>query len=165
MDFARALGPLVSQFNERSIPHAVIGGIALAMWGIPRTTLDLDLVVDGDRQEEVLGIVAALGYELLHRSTGYSNHLHPDLELGQVDFVYVRGETRTQLFQAATSRPGPGGLTAPVASAKHLAAMKAWAVRNDPSRRDQDLADIRSLAAVEPSPEIREILERLESES
>lgn len=36
----------VAQFLERhQVPYMVIGGIANIMWGIPRTTLDVDLTV------------------------------------------------------------------------------------------------------------------------
>ena len=159
MDFGHALAFLIPECAARGISHAVIGGVALAIWGVPRTTLDLDLVVDGDRQADVLAILASLGYQLLHQSTGYSNHRHSDPEKGQVDIVYVRNGTRDQVFAATTQQKGPRGLAVPVASPEHLAAMKVRAMRNDPSRRERDLEDLRSLARATDSQTVRKLLE------
>lgn len=41
---------------------------------------------------------------------------------------------------------GPRGLTVPLAKPEHLIAMKVSAVKDDPGRAFQDLADIRNLA-------------------
>ena len=82
------------------------------------------------------------GYETLHRSEGYSNHLHADPELGRLDFVYVSGGTERQLFESCAERLELGGATYPVPRAEHLVAMKLWALHNDPSRTQDELADI-----------------------
>lgn len=81
----------------------------MAAWGMPRTTLDVDLVVPGEAQDGLVGFLESLGYETLHRSGGYSNHLHPDPDLGRVDVVYVRGETSRELLASRRLLPGPGG--------------------------------------------------------
>jgi predicted nucleotidyltransferase len=81
----------------------------------------------------------------LYRSSGYSNHLHPSVELGRLDFVYVRGETRNKLFASAREVPLAGGLRVRVPRPEHLAAMKIQAMKNDPERTLQELADIQFL--------------------
>ncbi len=83
-----------------------------------------------------------LGYETLHLSSGYSNHLHEDDRLGRVDFIYVRGDTRVQIFEHARRVEGPGGVEVLVPRPEHLAAMKLLAMKNDPERRLRELADI-----------------------
>ncbi len=40
-----ALIAIAEQLEAAGVPHAVIGGIANAMWGEPRATLDLDVSV------------------------------------------------------------------------------------------------------------------------
>jgi hypothetical protein len=102
-------------------------------------------VTDGDRQEEVVAYLESLGYRTLHRSGGYSNHLHAESDWGRVDVVYVRGETRRRIFAAAASREIAPGIELPVPRPEHLAAMKVHALRNDPERALQDLADLRFL--------------------
>lgn len=117
----------------------------MAAYGLARTTLDLDLVTEAAAQEELIGFLASHGYETLHRSAGYSNHLSPNPALGRIDFVYVSGETAERIFATARSLRGPGGSPVSVVSPEHLAAMKVLAMANDPARAFQDLADLRYL--------------------
>lgn len=145
MDFARVLEDLARFLAERGHPFALIGALGLAAHGLARTTFDLDLIIDAAAQAELIAHLEALGYDTLHRSAGYSNHLHPDPELGQVDCVWVRGETSRELFARAQSREGPRGLEVPVPRAEHLAALKVVAMKNDPARTLAELADIRFL--------------------
>ncbi len=130
---------------ERGFDGALVGGVGLAAYGLARTTLDLDLATERRAQEAVVAFLEELGYETLHRSAGYSNHLHPDPELGRVDLVYLDEATAVRFFAACRSVPGPGGLPVRVASPEHLAAMKVTAIKNDPTRLHQDLADLRFL--------------------
>jgi hypothetical protein len=81
----------------------------------------------------------------LHRSDGYSNHLHPHPDLGRVDLVYVTGETRRLLFGGARPTLELGGRAIPVPRPEHLAAMKIHAMKNDPTRTLQEMADIAHL--------------------
>ncbi len=142
LDLGSIVGHLGGYFNRRGIEWAVTGGLALGAHGISRTTFDVDVVVALDHQDELLAFLETLGFETLHRSRGYSNHIHP--ENGRVDVIYVGRDTATQLFDETSNRDVLGR-TVPVPKAEHLIAMKLVAYRNDPSRRLQDLADIRSL--------------------
>jgi hypothetical protein len=160
MDFSYVLADLHGEFRRRQISHAVIGGVAMAVLGVPRTTLDLDFVVDGDRQAEILEVLLERGYAQLHLSSGYSNHVHPDPQRGRVDIVYVRGESRDRLFAQVSSSPGPQGEEVPLPSPEHLAALKAWSIRNDPSRREREMEDLRSLAPLCRPGALAEVLDR-----
>lgn len=145
MDFATTLSTIAGLLRERELRFALIGGHGLAALGLVRATLDLDLVAESAAQDEILEWMEGLGYETLYRSPGYSNHLHPDPRRGRVDFVYVRGETADRLFAEARTLEGPGGVEILVPRPEHLAAMKIQAMRNDPSRRLHELADIQFL--------------------
>ena len=145
MNFHRVLENLASFFDEREIRFGIIGGVGLAAYGIARLTVDLDLLLEREAQSEAVGHLESLGYDTLHRSDGYSNHLHSDPTMGGVDVVYVQGETARRIFAAARSLEGPGRQEILVPSPEHLAAMKVAAMKNDPARTLQDLADIRSL--------------------
>lgn len=145
MDFGTVFGVISGFLEEKGFRYAVIGGVALAAYGLPRTTIDLDLVVESSAQEDLIRFLESRGYEMLHRSSGYSNHRHSDLDWGNVDFVYVGGETSQTLFAAARLSMGPGGHPMPLPKPEHLAALKVLAMKNDPSRTFQDMADIRFL--------------------
>lgn len=162
VDFERVLRLLSGFFEGASLDWGVIGGLAMAVYGPGRTTLDVDIVVDGENQDGLITFLESHGYTTLHRSTGYSNHLHSDPDLGRVDVVYLRGDTSRSVLSAATVRPGPGGAPIPVPRAEHLAAMKAFAIKNDPRRAARELADIRDLLAAPgiDRDEVREYLIR-----
>jgi hypothetical protein len=148
MDFPRVLALVDDFLSARGYRHAVCGGIGLAAYGQARATLDIDFVVESGAQDELIHFLEQQGYETTHCSAGYSNHVHADPELGGVDFVYVREETRDRLFAAVRHVTGPGGLPMDVPAPEHLAAMKVLAMKSDPARSFQEMADIRGLLLV-----------------
>jgi hypothetical protein len=145
VDFERVLRTLSRFFEETNTEWGVIGGLAMAAQGAARTTLDVDIVVDGEMQDRLVEFLESRGFETLYRSTGYSNHIHVDPDLGRVDVVYVRGDTSRELFGGMRNHPGPGGMVIPVPRPEHLVAMKAYSIKNDPQRTLRELADIRIL--------------------
>jgi hypothetical protein len=145
MDFAKALRIVASGLEDVEAPWAVIGGLALAVHGAGRFTRDLDIVTEYRVQDHLISHLETLGYGTLHRSRGYSNHVHSDAEKGRIDVVYVEGETARILFSEAERREILPGLEALVPKPEHLVAMKVLAAKNDPTRRLQELADIAGL--------------------
>jgi len=145
VDFGAVLRTVSTFLEGKGIRFALIGGVALAAYGLARTTLDLDLLVENRGQEDLIPFLEANGYATLHRSTGYSNHLHLDPAWGRFDCVYVGGPTGEQLFAACRLARAPGGLELPVPKPEHLAALKVVAMKNDPGRTFQEMADIRFL--------------------
>ncbi len=145
MNLGRVLELVVTHLSGQEHPCALGGGLGLAALGLPRATLDLDLVVPAAAQGSLIEFMEDLGYETLYRSSGYSNHHHPKESLGRVDFIYVSGRTSDSIFSAATEIAGPDGVPVLVPRPEHLAAMKVLAMKNDPQRRFQDLADIARL--------------------
>jgi hypothetical protein len=65
------------------------------------------------------------GYETTHASSGFSNHRHATHALGNVDFIYVSGETAEQLFSGATRKQAVG-VELPVTRPEHLIAERRY---------------------------------------
>jgi len=145
LDFVRVLELIAGYLEKNEYRYGVIGGVGLAALGMPRTTFDLDFVVESRAQEDIVRFLVARGYETMHRSSGYSNHKHPDAEFGAVDFVYVRGETVRLLFESVRLVAGPSGYRMPVPHPEHLIAMKVLAMKNDPKRVFREMEDVRFL--------------------
>lgn len=143
MDFGRVLETVGGFFERSSVRYAVIGAFGLHAYGRSRGTFDLDFVTEAAVQPELVAFFESLGYQTLHSSAGYSNHLHAMEALGGVDIVYVSGETSDRLFNGCRTMPGPGGRAVPVPRPEHLAAMKIQAMKNDPRRTLGEMADIR----------------------
>jgi hypothetical protein len=142
VNFAREFDAVRSFLSDRGYRVAVIGGVALAAYGHPRMTLDLDVVTDAAAQDALVVMMEASGFVTLHRSVGYSNHRHPDRRRGRVDVMYVRDATAERLFASARELPGPEGRLIPVPTPEHLIAMKVRAIADAPERIWQDMADI-----------------------
>jgi hypothetical protein len=149
VDFASELEEIGTFLTDAGFTSAVIGGVALAAYGHPRMTLDLGLVTHANAQDMVVSFMVSRGFETLHKSTGYSNHLHTDPRRGRVDFMYVRGETADRLFADVRSMPGPGGRAITVPRPEHLIAMKVQAMKDAPERTWQDMADIAFLLTLD----------------
>lgn len=131
--------------GQHAFPHAVVGALGLHAYGHSRATFDLDLVTVQPAQASLVKALEQLGYETLHASAGYSNHQHADPDWGGLDVIYVDEETAGLLFPRCSRSLRLGSRDAPVPRAEHLAAMKVRAMRNDPSRLVQDLADVQHL--------------------
>jgi hypothetical protein len=132
-------------FAREEIVFAVIGAFALKAHGYVRATRDVDFIVRREDQEKTIRFLETLGYETLHRSQGFSNHLHPLPGLGRVDFVYVAGETAELIFSGTRPLFILDDLTLPVVRPEHLIALKVYAMKNDPERTYREMADIQQL--------------------
>lgn len=144
MDLAAVLGDVGGFLDREGIPFAIVGALALHSYGYSRATNDVDLLVDADAQRSLIAFLEDHGFETLHRSEGYSNHVHPDPALGRLDVIYVDRPTRERIF-AEARRASLGGRTITLPKPEHLVALKVHAMRNDPSRAFQDMADIQFL--------------------
>jgi hypothetical protein len=145
MQFVDVLTTFANFFERERIRWAIAGGVAVAAWGYERGTRDMDFVVSGEDRQRVTTFAESIGYETIHTSESFSNHEHPTEAFGRVDAIYVNGRTADDMFAAATMRVAAGKVIAPVISAEHIAMMKAFAIKIDPTRRYRDGRDIEFL--------------------
>jgi hypothetical protein len=68
---------LVERFSFHGIDSAFIGGIALAMHGLPRATRDIDFIIDAGSADSADALMAELGFERLQRSDIFGNYWDP----------------------------------------------------------------------------------------
>lgn len=153
MNFRKVLDTVGRFMNDRGYRYALAGAFALHAYGLSRATSDLDLIVETDARLELISFLESLGYETLHASAGYSNHLHALPALGRIDCIYVEGGTADRLFEGAKEMGLSRGFKVRVPRPEHLCAMKVLAMKNDPSRALQEMADIQRLLEL---PEVDE---------
>jgi hypothetical protein len=156
MNFTRVLQLIGAFFDSTGEPFGVIGALGVAAHGFSRTTFDIDIVAAQSVQPKLVEYLESEGFRTLHRSTGYSNHVHDDSELGRIDVVYVGGETRDKIFGGLSTCAGPGGIEIPVPRPEHLAAMKLFGIKNNPRRALQDLEDVARIMDL-PGVDVAEI--------
>jgi hypothetical protein len=145
VDFVAIAQRIERRLAELDAPVALVGALAFSAYGHSRSTADLDLLTLRRVQAELVSFLEAEGYETLHVSSGYSNHVHREAAKGRVDVVYVDAATAEKVFSGAEVRCALGGVALLVPTAEHLIAMKVRAMKNDPRRQLQDMADIQAL--------------------
>ena len=147
MDFERVLRDLVSDFSEREVPYAMIGGFAMGALGIPRATIDLDFLVARDALPQVDEIMQLRGYRLQFRSENVSHFVSDSARLGQVDFLHAFREVSTGMLQRAAELPAfAGSLRVRTLRPEDIIGLKVQALTNDPRRERRDLVDVELLA-------------------
>jgi hypothetical protein len=143
-----ALRMAVADLNAIKVQWALIGGLAISVRSVPRFTKDLDfaVAVTGDPEaEDVVHRLRGRGYqpaELLEQD--YVKRLSGvRLEHGGsdviVDLLFASSGIEDEVVAGATRIEVLPQLSAPVATAGHLIALKVLAGRN------QDLADLEAL--------------------
>jgi hypothetical protein len=133
--------------DREGLPFAVVGALAVHAYGYSRATNDLDLLVQREAQDRLIAFLESRGFETLHRSDGYSNHLHRDPSGGRLDVVYVDRDTWDKI-DAAARQVSMGERKVAVPKPEHLVAMKVHAMKNDPARTFKDMADIQFLLSL-----------------
>jgi hypothetical protein len=76
LNIGAVLGVVSGFLDGKGYRYAVIGGVALISYGLPRTTVDLDFVVESTVQDDLIAFLESRGYQTLGRSKGYSTHLN-----------------------------------------------------------------------------------------
>jgi hypothetical protein len=64
MDILDELNALTQKLQERKIEYALCGGLAMAIYALPRATLDIDILIEPDFLNHTRDIAHGLGYTL-----------------------------------------------------------------------------------------------------
>jgi len=143
----KALRVLVQEFEERRIPYALIGAVALGFNGVIRNTKDIDFAVARDFASAANSIMEGLGYSLHQHAGAFAQFSHYLKVFGDVDLIYLSAAaTREMLDHALVCPVEEGTLLVKVARPEDIFILKMVAIKNNPKRTDRDIPDLRSLA-------------------
>lgn len=90
IDLAEEFGAVVSALADHSIEYAVCGGLAMAIHGFPRATVDIDLLIKPEDEHRVYAAVESLGFRIR------ANPMHFDqgrMEIRRVSKIDPAGDT------------------------------------------------------------------------
>jgi len=73
IDLYEELKTLILKLNETKMSYAMCGGLALAIYGIPRATIDIDLLVPIESLEETKSLGRSLGYTIEAKPMTFAN--------------------------------------------------------------------------------------------
>jgi hypothetical protein len=169
MDFKTVISSLLKSFSEHGIRYGLMGGFAMGLWGVARATSDLDFLVDREDLEKVDAVMKKLGYECRFRSENVSQYVSQLRLFGEVDFLHAFRSASIGMLERAVEKEIFGGeLKIRVLRPEDLIGLKLQAVKNDPSRKEIDMADIKALVSARKEPldwpRIRSYSETLDAE-
>ena len=146
MDFRGTLETLGRRFADRQCRWAVIGGVAMGFYGVPRATVDVDVLLDGAFAPHLDEMVADLGYSLSYRWEESSHFLPTRPDRCPLDVLHARRAHSLAMLVRANHMPlGADSIGVPVVQVEDLIGLKVQALVNDPDRRRGELVDIRAL--------------------
>ena len=144
LDLAREFHDLIAAFETEGVDYAVVGALAVAVWGAPRATTDIDILALPEDLARVLDVAKGRGFRLrafrmtfrdgvqLERATKVVGN-----ESLTLDVLLVNDDLQP-IWSTRTPIPTERG-TIKVISRDALIQMKAAA------NRPQDIADIQRL--------------------
>ena len=64
MDILDELKELINKLKEENIEYALCGGLAMAIYALPRATLDIDILIESSLLETIKRVIHDLGFTL-----------------------------------------------------------------------------------------------------
>lgn len=144
MRFLKTLPPLFERLDSDGIDFALIGGIAVSLAGVDRTTEDVDFLTLLSDSEKIDGIMKDLGYEVLKRSEDISNYWREGPDGGRVDFMFAHRPYAQAMLKRALSTQFMGQAIKTLRP-EDLIGLKIQAISNNPARERKDRYDIEDL--------------------
>ncbi len=148
MDFEQVLRAMLEAFEREHVRYGVLGGFALGVLKVPRTTVDLDLLVHRDDLMRLEGIVHRLGYLRRARTENVTHYAHPDAAWGAIDILHAFRAFSLAILERAQRYPiFDGVLNVNVLQPEDVIGFKVQGMANNPLRATKELVDIEALMA------------------
>jgi hypothetical protein len=138
VDLRKTLNLAIEALQNNKIDHALIGGFALAHYGIMRATQDIDLIVNGDDVSKIKNAIIGVGFTIVHESSEILQFAGP----GYLDLILAKRPLSLEMLKNAKDSKSLG---LKIISAEGIIGLKIQAFSNDPTRELKDLADIQLL--------------------
>lgn len=145
MDFFRVITEVFNRLDQAGVSYALIGGFAMAMRGVQRATVDLDLILVREHLDQADTIFHEFGYQRFFRSENVSHYRSEETELGRIDILHAFRGPSLSMLERADRLELSSGITVPVVQVEDIVGLKIQSAYNDQDRREQDWLDIRML--------------------
>ena len=116
------------------------------IYGVPRGTLDLDILIHGEDLAKADEILKRLGYSLSHQDENSFRYVGAG-SLGVVDGLIAHRKASLEMLSRLRLNSAAGlSEKIPVVAPEDLIGLKIQAMANDPARRERDGSDIEAIA-------------------
>ncbi len=142
------LNIISGELNERQIPYALIGALALGLYGSPRFTADIDLLTEYSYCDRIIPMMEKLGYTCFQKTKSFAQFDSELGVLGKIDFMFVStAEGKDIIKRSALLDDELLGLHHVVQPSDYIG-LKLLAIANNPARSFKDDGDIIQLLQV-----------------
>ena len=149
MDFEKILPIILKEFKKENIKYALMGGIAMASWGIVRATVDLDCLVLADDLDKIEKIMKKYSYKCIYKTKNVSQYVSDTKIYGSIDFLHAyRDVSRGMIERAEVKKVFNNKYEVMVLCPEDLIGLKLQALNNDPKRKKKELLDIENIADI-----------------
>ena len=133
--------------SNKQLPFLLIGGHAVILYGVPRFTRDIDLLIPESKETDWIQFLEKLGYTSYHRTPAFVQFDTNKIgETPPLDLVLVDQPTWDKLFKKSQSQSLGGGISVSLPDPVHLIAMKLQAASSSTRRADAtDWSDVLQL--------------------
>ena len=139
------LGILCQRLLAEEVPHALMGAMALALYGMPRYTADIDILSEQTHKDAITRLMADLGFDCFQNTEAFAQF---DSELGaygKVDFMFVHTDDGMAILERAIPVNDDFWGEITVVQPSDYAILKLMAIANNPDRKTHDMADLEAL--------------------
>ena len=134
--------------SERGIAHALIGAMALALYGMPRYTADIDLLSEERWRKDILGLMKESGFNCFQDAEAFAQFDSESGAYGRIDFMFVHTDDGRAILDRAIMVDDDSLGTISVVEPTDYAVLKLMAIANNPARENRDIADLEVLFKV-----------------
>jgi len=119
--------------------------MAMAFYGIPRYTADIDLLIEEKNQGAVSNIMTELGYECFQNAAGFAQFDSEGGILGRVDCMFVKTKDGVNILSRSVAVKDEIYGNVHVVQPTDYAVLKLMAMANNAERRVHDSADLNTI--------------------
>ncbi len=158
------LGSLSEHLNAQGVPYAIIGAMALGLYGFPRYTSDIDLMTDSRSWNDISRVMDGLGYECFQKTDAFAQFDSEMGVLGKIDFMMVSSQDGRDILDRRIIVKDDLLGAQPVIQPTDYIVLKIMAIANNPDRATSDEADIAAFLKLHAHQMVPEVFQPLDVE-
>ena len=145
MDFQLVFEKVISSFEKEKLQYGLIGGFALGVMGILRSTMDIDILLLVDNLDKADRILTDSMYTCVHRTPNLSQYTSQIKALGSIDILHASKTISKEMLSRVERFRVFNTYMIPVLSPEDIIGLKVQAIANDAQREATDIFDMRLL--------------------
>ena len=142
MEFSVVLKTVINDLNQEEVNYGLIGGFALSVSGIVRSTVVIDLLMLSDDLPKLKTILSRYSYNCVFQNKNISQYVSELKPFGQVDVIHAFREASVGMLSRKRKVSVLHEQEVNVLQLEDIIGLKLQAIRNDPRREAIDRSDI-----------------------